>query len=112
MGREAEMADVGPLDEAGLDHEPAQPTLRSAETEERNEFPAIALRNGTLPREPEKREGEDQTDQAADQPVNPFPEEDEFELGEIHSGRAIDFPILRGGLVEVEGVLPLVMRQW
>jgi hypothetical protein len=39
--------------------------------------------------------------------MHPFPEEDELELGEVHSGRAVDLSVLGRLLVEVEGALPV-----
>ena len=41
---------------------------------------------------------------------SPFPEEDELELGEIHSRRAVDLPIFRGLLVEVERAAASAVR--
>ena len=108
---QAEMADIGPVDEARHHHVPAEQALAAAEQEQRDQPPAIALGNGPLHREPGEREGEGKADQPADQPVDPFPEEDELILGEVHARRAVDLAIFGGRLVKVEGLLPLFVGQ-
>ena len=109
--RKAEMADVRPVDQAGHDHVPAQRALQPAEDEQADELPAIALRDRALRREPDQRQREGHADQAADQPVEPLPEEDELELRQRHSGRPVDLEIFRRLLVELEGMLPVGLRQ-
>ena len=95
----------------GLDHVPAERALRAAEQQQGDQPPAVAVRDRALPREPGQRQREGEADQPAEQPVHPFPEEDELEVGEVHAGRAVDLPIFRRLLVEIEGALPVGSRQ-
>ena len=71
---------------------------------------AIALGNRALQREPGDADEEDEAEDAAEQAMDPFPEEDELEAGQRHSGGPGDLAILRRLLVEVEGVAASRLR--
>src|SRR6478672_6096826 len=105
MGGEAVRADLGATFEARHHHEPADRPLQPAEDDQRREPPAETARNGALygnPADPE----EDEAEHAAEQPVHPFPEEDELEARQGHAGRARNLAILRSLPIELERVLP------
>jgi rhodanese-related sulfurtransferase len=72
---EADVADLRPVDQARGDHPPADRALQPAEHEQAGEPPAIAARDRPLPGEPEQRKGEGEADEAAEQPVDIFPED-------------------------------------
>ena len=109
MHRQAIMADVGALRQAGFDHPPADRALQSAQREQGRQPPAIAFRDRPLPGEPQQRQREGDADQSPEQPVHPLPEKDELELGQAHA--PVDLPIFRNLLVQAERLHPLVMRQ-
>ena len=62
-------------------------------------------------RKPRDSGEEDEAEDSSEQPVRPFPEEDELESRQRHAGRSGDFAILRCPLVEREFVHPLSMGQ-
>src|SRR5206468_1669654 len=112
MRREPVRADLGAaVLEPGDDHEPADRTLQPAEDEQSGEPPAIPSRNRTPQREPADADEEDEAEQPPEQPMDPFPQEDELEPGEAHASRPGDLTILRGLPVEVEGMLPVGRAQ-
>src|SRR5689334_9856477 len=88
MRRQAEVAYVSAVGEAGHDHVPAEHALRAAEEEQAGQLPAIAGRAGATDGEPSRRQREGNANQPADLPVQPFPEIDLLELGEAHAGWA------------------------
>jgi len=71
----------------------------------------IALGDCALDPEPGERKRESKADDPGDQAVNPFPEENELEVGQRHPGRSGDFDILRDLLVVIKGLLPLRVVQ-
>src|SRR4029079_13412822 len=74
--------------------------------------PTEAFRDCTLHGKPADADEEDEAKDAAEEAVDPFPEEDELEAGERHSGGASHFAILRRLPVEVEFVLPICVGEW
>src|SRR3546814_12517210 len=78
----SDVADLRPVNQARGDHPPADSPLKTAKGEQADEAPAIAGWNGATRPEPEEREGKGQADDAAEQPVDIFPEIDFLELGQ------------------------------
>lgn len=84
MCGEAIVADCWVIDEAALYHVPAHEALRAAEDEQGEEFKPIARRYCAAEGEPEEGEGESEAKEAPEEAVEPFPEEDLFEVAQIH----------------------------
>src|SRR5437763_727334 len=82
----ASEADLRPPFEPRHDHEPADRTLHSAEHEQGHKAPAIPLRDLAPHGKPADSDEEHEPQDSAEQPVHPFPEEDELEPPERHSG--------------------------
>ncbi len=100
MDGEADVADVGPVDQSRGDHPPADRALQRAQCEKPAEPPAIAGRNRPAQREPGERKREGEADQPAEQAVDIFPEIDVLELAQSHA--AVDQLELRSLAVGVE----------
>ena len=111
MGREAEMADIGPRLEPGGHHPPADKTLGTHEKNQHGDAPGVARRNGLAPPEPQKGDGEGEADQAPEIAVAPLPEIDLLERSQIHAGRPVDLGVFRDSLVKFEFRLPIRLGQ-
>ena len=107
MRRQAIGTDFGAAFKARYDHQPADQPLHPAEHEQDSQTRPVARWNLPLPREPQQGQREHQPDDPAEQAVDPFPEEDELEPVQGHSGGGDDFAILGGRLVQIEGVVPV-----
>ena len=112
MHGEPEMANIGTFTETRTDHPPADRTLQTTQSQQCNQSHTIAGRDRTLGRKPEQRQGKGHPDQPSEQPVNPFPEIDELEIGEGHSGRPADFLIFRDLLIFLKFRQPVRFTQW
>src|SRR6478609_2949649 len=100
MRRKPIGADLGTPFEARHDHEPADRTLRAAEDEQCRQPQAIAFGNRALEREPGDADEKDEAENAAEQAMDPLPEENELEAAKSHSGRPGHLAKLRRLLVE------------
>jgi hypothetical protein len=94
-------------DNPGHHHVPAEQPLRSAEREQADDLPAVALGDRAPDPEPQQARAEDEADQPAEQAVGEFPPIDVLECRERHSRRPVDLDIFGGRLVEVESAHPI-----
>ena len=109
MRRQPILRDLGPLREAGGDHPPADRALQRAEAEDQPQPPLQLGTQHAAPQEEQERQQIDRADHAPEQPVAPFPPEDGLEFRKAHAG--VEFAILRDGLVALERLRPLRLRQ-
>ncbi len=86
MQRQAVLADVDAVDEAGLHHVPADGALQAAQREDAETLQREAA--AQLAHEPERdeRQREGDADEAAEEAVRPFPPVDGLEGFERHAG--------------------------
>ena len=104
MRGEPVMAHVGPVDQPALHHVPAERALRGAEQKGDAECETEPAADPSAQRKPDRRDGEDQPDEAAPEPVQIFQPEDRAEVLDRHP--EIDPPELRRLAVEGERGLP------
>ena len=109
MHREAQVADVGALNEAARDHPPADRALDADQQENRDEAGLIALGDRLADPEPGQRKQHRKPDHPAEQAVDIFPEIDVLELGHAHA--AIDLLIFRDLPIALELGEPLRLVQ-
>jgi hypothetical protein len=83
---EAIAAHAHTLDEAALDHVPAQRPLPECQQRQRGETQTHLARNAPLHHEEQPRNGEDQPHRARHVPVEPLPPVDPLELAERDAG--------------------------
>ena len=107
MGGEAEMADIGAFAEPRGDHPPADEPLKPAQREQPDQARAIAFGDHPAPGIDRERQREGEADDAAEQAVDIFPEEDELEIGQRHALGLVDFLIFGDLLIFQEFFLPL-----
>ena len=100
---------LNPARQTRFDHPPANRPLQSAQSQ--NSQQTISQRAGECAFEPEpdKRQGKGKPDHSAQQPVSPFPEEDELEARQIHIRE--ELRILRDLLVSLELPQPIGLSQ-
>ena len=96
--------DAVAANEAARHHEPAERSLRPAQNEQREDLRNEWLGNGPPQHEIGEWQQEHEADEAAQQPVRPFPPEDRLEAFEAEA--LVHRLILRDLLVFLEGVLP------
>ena len=79
------LADIDPVDEAGLDHPPADETLKTAQCEKKEQSRLQPVLDA--PGEPEngKGNGKDEADHAAEETMPPFPPENGLERLYAHA---------------------------
>ena len=96
--------------DTGVDHEYANYALQGAKNKEDNEGSNHGPVEVLFEEEPDEAYGEYYAEHARPDAVEPFPEEDGFEVGELVIG--IDEFILSYLFVAVECVFPLFVVKW
>ena len=94
---EAEVAHARVVDQAALDHVPAERALQRAEREDARQLPRERAVDAPAHREPDEGQQEHRADGAPEQAVEVLPPEDALEAGQVH--RVVDLLELGGLLV-------------
>ena len=105
MSGEPILRNLNAIGETRSDHPPTDGALQSTEAENEPQSAAQSRSNPAAPEEPHERQQKNYADQAADEPVRPFPPIDRLERVKAHA--LIERVILRDGLILFERALPL-----
>ena len=105
MDGEALLRHLDAAREPGLHHPPADEALQTAERKHAQKFQLESWRKRAANPEKDQRQDSRKSDQAAEQAVSPFEEEDELEAGQVHVRK--DGGILRDLPVVLELGLPV-----
>jgi len=106
---ETQVTDRRPIDQAGLDHVPAQNPLQATENEGNAGAQRVSAAQGAAHHEHQPRQGEQHAEQSTHQPVQVLPEEDALEVWQLHP--MVDRTVLGAVLVEIELLVPGLLAQ-
>src|SRR5690606_7899292 len=104
------LADIDAIDEAALDHIPAENSLRAAKQKKRAEPERSPAGESAARPEPEERYEKHEADRPAEKAMRPLPPVNRLEAFQAHP--LVDELVLRDLTIFLEGHLPVRFGQW